>query len=498
MMAGFRGYALVVSTALLAGWPHASTAQQVQSCTGEACPFTGLSVLTVQDRRPMRFGFHDYGTSRWITANGEITKGTADRFESFLAAINVRKGDEVALNSPGGNLAEALAMGRLIRKHLLDTVIARVEAITVADSRAMMGISLERPPPSRTRFAKAWEMGSFILKHPLYDAETAIQRKRDQAVSPLRELPDTVVGVGECDSSCNFVFMGGVVRDSHVFPFRDINGRFGVHRFQFSVEAPGNQSEAAQITLADLVRYLQEMDVDPSFLTFMAQFHDVTYLPQSILETLKIVNHWDITEWQLFLRGGAFVLEATIGSPPDVRHRIDLVCEPGPGGDRSRLVARIALAEREKVLGLLLSEMPIRLKDYWEEIELHHRWVLSSKGFSLPNVPVTPLNFLPAKAFTVDIDSREMVDPIKREQNSNRLTAAFLMTPRIVKLFKSAGKISIIFGPGMGEEKTRIDQFVGLLDIGELVLAKVTQRVDVAGVNLENSKKVREFIDACH
>jgi hypothetical protein len=59
-----------------------------------------------------------------LEAFGAITPGTAERFAQEIA----RRGDyvkTVVLNSPGGSVRDALAMGRLIRDKGLDT---RVEA----------------------------------------------------------------------------------------------------------------------------------------------------------------------------------------------------------------------------------------------------------------------------------------------------------------------------------------------------------------------------------
>src|SRR5262249_42738859 len=121
---------------------------------------------------------------------------------------------------------------------------------------------------------------------------------------------------------------------------------FGVHRFEPGVSAPiRTQYEAAQITSADLAQYLQEMGIETEFLTVMAKFREITYLPISILKKLKIFSVKD-TNWQLLVTDRAFVLEATVGYFPDaVEVVIDLVCEPDPRGSTKRLVARVALDE---------------------------------------------------------------------------------------------------------------------------------------------------------
>ncbi|RLP74653.1 hypothetical protein D9R14_18435 [Xanthobacter tagetidis] len=57
-----------------------------------------------------------------LEARGAITPGTAERFAAEIA----RLGDyvkTVVLNSPGGSVSDALAMGRLIRERRLDTKV---------------------------------------------------------------------------------------------------------------------------------------------------------------------------------------------------------------------------------------------------------------------------------------------------------------------------------------------------------------------------------------
>lgn len=68
---------------------------------------------------PMRFAIDETGK---ISAVGRIEPGTATAFAQFLKD-NAGKAKSVWLNSPGGSVADALAMGRAIRAAKLGTVV---------------------------------------------------------------------------------------------------------------------------------------------------------------------------------------------------------------------------------------------------------------------------------------------------------------------------------------------------------------------------------------
>jgi hypothetical protein len=250
--------------------------------------------LSEQDFRPISFEWLAGGET--IIANGRITPGSSERFKSFLAAQAVPRSARVWLNSPGGDLAEGLQMGKVIRAHQLDTLIARVGPA----------------------------------------AGTALR-------------PFDRIAPAECDSSCNFVFMGGIKRELAE------HSNFGVHRFQAAGQSRPNTStdpnnlpliETAQIASAVLVEYLQEMGVDPNFLTYMAGTREITYLPQNILQELRIVRGYS-TNWETNVRNGSYVLRGTGGYLPEFpKITLDLICMPLDGVKRSLLASvRGQLAE---------------------------------------------------------------------------------------------------------------------------------------------------------
>ena len=108
--------------------------------------------------------------SCFIYFDGTITKGLADQFKDVLENS---EGPSVYLNSPGGDLQEALKIGRLIRKAEKQTVIGSLAGVDTFEGT-------NRP----------------------------------------MEFPES----GRCESACAYAFMGGQER-------RLASGRLGLHRF---------------------------------------------------------------------------------------------------------------------------------------------------------------------------------------------------------------------------------------------------------------------------
>ncbi len=61
---------------------------------------------------------------QWISAEGKIETNTAEKFAQLLNDPKLRK-LPVVVNSGGGSITSALAMGRLIRKYKMDTAVGR-------------------------------------------------------------------------------------------------------------------------------------------------------------------------------------------------------------------------------------------------------------------------------------------------------------------------------------------------------------------------------------
>jgi hypothetical protein len=258
------------------------------------------TLLSENDFEPMTFKIvmpvPGFSQCPVFYANGRITEGTTDRFKLLLQRDHVTCG-EVTLNSPGGDLDEGLDLGKLIRSYGLNTSVAKESDLS-------------------------------------------------------RFVP------GECDSSCNFAYMGGVRRDAmgpeYGMEIQGTMSHFGVHRFQPTDEPTNSPDtndpnslapmEKAQKASAELVDFLQEMGVDPGFLRFMAGVRKVTFLPQSLLRQLRVIQV-ETTEWEVKVVDGAYTLEGHVGvGPSHAQDTVELICKSGTLGIK-RLVAKVTLSK---------------------------------------------------------------------------------------------------------------------------------------------------------
>jgi len=142
--------------------------------------------------------------SCFLLIEGQITPGLMARLEGVMA--KGVDGRLVFLNSPGGNLGEAIKLGRWFRENGFHTAIGGSEGV-----------------PERA------------------DGTLAFAG---------REFP----GGGRCESACAYAFMGGVER------LWENGDRLGFHRFS----APGQAISAsdAQVISGQLITYMVEMGID--------------------------------------------------------------------------------------------------------------------------------------------------------------------------------------------------------------------------------------------
>lgn len=66
--------------------------------------------------------------TEWIAAEGEITSRSDDKFRAVLKSLGKRK-LPVVINSRGGDIDAAMAMGRMIRKRKIDVLVGTTEFI---------------------------------------------------------------------------------------------------------------------------------------------------------------------------------------------------------------------------------------------------------------------------------------------------------------------------------------------------------------------------------
>ncbi|SHI99720.1 hypothetical protein SAMN05444000_104132 [Shimia gijangensis] len=142
----------------------------------------------------------------FVLLEGTIDKGLTERFEKFVEDEGV-EGNRLIINSPGGNLAEALKFGRLLRD---------------------------------------WEWNTRV------GSSEGMFRNSDGSLD-LHGLEDYPPG-GRCESACAYVFMGGVNRVMHS------DSLIGFHRFKAAGQTI--DGESAQAISGQLISYILEMGVD--------------------------------------------------------------------------------------------------------------------------------------------------------------------------------------------------------------------------------------------
>jgi hypothetical protein len=98
---------------------------------------------------PMRFEWRTEGPRDqcrdecriWVSAVGAITENTAREFEQFAKDGDIR-GATLVLDSEGGSVHAALALGRAIRRYEMTTTIGKVEVLpTLDDGKARASLS---------------------------------------------------------------------------------------------------------------------------------------------------------------------------------------------------------------------------------------------------------------------------------------------------------------------------------------------------------------------
>jgi hypothetical protein len=168
------------------------------------------------------------GNAWTIYLNGPIDSSASKRLELFLISNNVPRQSWVILNSPGGNLAEGMELGNIIRKYELRTDVGIQEGAT----------------PSPLKFTS-----------------------------------------GVCYSACTLAYVGGAFR------FLKTGSHFGIHRFAFT-KPEQHEADLAQIVSASIVTYLRSMGVDPDLfaLSTKAGSSDIYEPSVEELAKLNVVN----------------------------------------------------------------------------------------------------------------------------------------------------------------------------------------------------------------
>lgn len=240
-----------------------------------------------------------------VYAVGQIVAGSADGLEAFLDRNAVKPGVTVFLHSPGGDVDEGLAIGRLLRKRLLRTNIGQVS-------------HLQRP------------LGG-----------------------PYQQFGPNEPGV--CASACSMAFLGGVQRsvmDGSLYAIHDAR-----------VQDPArlqNPFAAGQEVAASVAAYYAEMGVDPKLLVIANQYDSsvgqIASVAPQLMATLRVTTPPLVTSWRI--ENFADVQFAVAGTTPDqFGHLNKMLVECMPG-----FQARMSFLVR--ITGKTILGGPIDQRDF--------------------------------------------------------------------------------------------------------------------------------------
>ena len=189
-----------------------------------------------------------------INAVGTVDPGDDAKFLNFLRRAKPPPRTTVYIDSSGGNVESAIAIGRIIRDSWFETSV-----------------------------------GTYI-----------VNRDAPRELIYPRELLR-----GRCFSAATLIFIGGRLR------YLQDDSKFGVHQFSFKNPDPRNLAHS-QIWSAKIATYVSDMGVTPHFLELSASVpsDELKIIDKGRLEDLRIITGGitDVT-WSIQARGGGIYLK---------------------------------------------------------------------------------------------------------------------------------------------------------------------------------------------
>ncbi len=212
----------------------------------------------------------NYDGCAWVQIEGKLPSTAGTAFERYLAASGAR-GGAIYLDSPGGSLEGALALGRAIRSHGFWTAIGK-------------------------SVAASWD-----------------NRFADKSK-------------GRCVSACAYAFLGGTTRTA-------ASGELGVHQFHdptaLAIADPTFTAQdlaAEQELLTETLDYVEKMGVSSRFQIAAGRTpsKDLYFFTDPELSEFAItIDPETVSQWKLSSRGGGLLLAATA---PDGNHSVLFYC----------------------------------------------------------------------------------------------------------------------------------------------------------------------------
>jgi hypothetical protein len=256
---------------------------------------------------------------QWIAAQGKIVTGSALQFGKVVGQLGDRK-LPVLIDSAGGSVDDALAIGRLIRAKGLHVAVSRTEFTPCA------------PADAACRKAKTG--------------------------GELRGLPKAQLS--KCASACAFLFAGGMrrfvgegtsvgvhqvsatLRWYHVFRRPSFGGPIETRKI-VSVRKIGQKHEFTQNTYANLRQYFAEMGIGEEIMPMIQSTpnNKIHWLTAKELESTRLATH--------FLNGEQLLSAASTPDPASTSAPVPEIagyrgaceklgiCEPGVSSSKPLL-----------------------------------------------------------------------------------------------------------------------------------------------------------------
>lgn len=261
----------------------------------------------------------------WVAAQGTIGPGDAARFEAFMrshyAEYQGLRGGWLFVNSPGGSLAEGLALGRLARQYGMSVRVA----------------------------------GTVQFE--------------DESVG--RELQTYEGGI--CASACVFILMGGVEREVHE------ESRVGVHQFNAAGDRSVLEQDAlssAQSIVAELSSYAARMGVSADLISMASAVpaSNMLWLTRRQMERFRLVTTIETVEeveWRLQPQSSSLVAQAIQLQDNGVSIGFQAACDASQRWTVTVLIPRSSYTDDDARLAEIAASV--------EEVTLGERWEPNSR-----------------------------------------------------------------------------------------------------------------------
>lgn len=361
---------------MLAAATAPATAQQASNGSCGVAPHFEQAAFD----QPMQFARAsnkgNMSTSAWIVAVGRIDPATPARFQDFLDGEDYLPGN-IVMNSPGGNLAAGLELGRMIRAAGLTTHI---------------GTTIREFSEPEETCDTWWD-----------------------SVEP-----------GICASSCAYAFLGGRTRfvDSPYYPVE--GNLLGFHQFYGSPDRGADTLSTEQVSAIEastlsvaqaltgqIVLYAMEMGIDPRIVAFASTTSsDELYFPSnSELEELGLATRDGLGAWFMEPYGEGLITAARPHRPTSLLEQVTAFCRDGSGEPRLLITMDLATPSYPNPADLPLNALELTIDDQQHRVPRSDLDVRYGDQSIFITAPVGPLatRLMEARTLAMRLDAARVM-----------------------------------------------------------------------------------------